>query len=68
MAALGDAVPAEFAASEQGCVLAEWRQEQQDLAAEESAQSAVLRTPDGKTLAAERARLGPAASRLRPSE
>ncbi|MGW4690940.1 hypothetical protein ACWEO1_00950 [Kitasatospora cineracea] len=60
--ALGDVALTAFAGSEQGRILTEWRQEQQDLAAEESAKTAVLRTPEGKALAAERARLVAAAA------
>ncbi|GAA2084871.1 hypothetical protein GCM10009759_04240 [Kitasatospora saccharophila] len=60
--ALGNTALAAFGESEQGRILAKWRQDQQDLAAKESAKTAVLRTPEGKALAAERARLVAAAA------
>ncbi|MFJ4791799.1 hypothetical protein [Kitasatospora purpeofusca] len=57
LAALGAAVLTAFAGSEEGRNLDSWRHEQRSLAATEAAETAVLHTPDGMALAAERDRL-----------
>ncbi|MFJ4668953.1 hypothetical protein [Kitasatospora purpeofusca] len=57
LAELGDAALRAFAESQEGHSLEAWRREQGELAAAEAAATAVLRTPDGMALAAERDRL-----------
>ncbi|MEU5385505.1 hypothetical protein [Kitasatospora cineracea] len=54
LAALGDAALSAFAESQEGRSLEAWRREQRHLAAAEAAETAVLRTPEGMALVAER--------------